>query len=503
MENLKFKNKGLDPFLRIDSFSNISCNKKVAVLGMGIEGLAMVNFLSGRECEISILDKLSEDKISERLSAEDKIKFSQIIENDKIIKIFGDSYLDNLSNFDLIFRSPGISFFNPKIQEAKKNGTLISSQIKLFFDLCPCKIIGVTGTKGKGTTATLIYEIISRELEANYSRKNPNDVSIPKVFLAGNIGYPAITLISKLKKDDFVILELSSFQLMDLEKSPQIAVVVNLLIDHLDYHKDIDEYKAAKESIIKFQNSGDIAILNKRSTFEKSVIDMIKSSIKYFSSSDTGDAVVSDDSVILDPGNRNVKICDKNSIELFGNHNLENIAAATLVADSFGISESTIKSVVSGFKGLPHRIEFVSEIDGIKFINDSFATNPEPTMAAIRSFTEDKILILGGSSKGSDFSQLAQLIADSNIKGVVLIGDEALKIEQALIVAAYSGKISKGLSDIDEIVRSAWTMASAKHVIILSPACASFGLFKNYKDRGDKFKAAVLKLQNKVSHESS
>ena len=457
-------------------------NKKVAVLGMGMEGLALVDFLFDQDCIISVLDKLPAEEINNRLTDEERKSFNRIIEEDKIVTIFGDDYLNNLNEFDIIFRSPGISYNNPKIIEAKNKGVEISSQIKLFFDLCPCKIIGVTGTKGKGTTASLIFEIL---------KKNSNSV-----YLAGNIGHSAISLIPDLKPNDIVILELSSFQLMDMEKSPQIAVVTNLLVDHLDYHKDEEEYRKAKENIAKYQDENNFAVLNKKSSFDQSMISKIKSSIKYFGSQEEVDVITTNNSVILDPLNRNIQICDKDSIKLFGHHNLENIAAATLVADILNVDIEIIKESVKKFKGLPHRLEFVTEIDGVKFINDSFATNPEPTMAAINSFPEDKILILGGSSKGADFSGLAQKIVSANIKAVVLIGTEADKIEQALSTATYLGQIKKGLSNINEIVKIAKELASGGDVVILSPACASFGLFKNYKDRGDKFKTAVLNLKS-------
>jgi len=486
-------------------------NKKVAVLGMGVEGLALVDFLLDKNCTITVLDKLSEEEISLRITEDERKIFGRIMQNNKIARVFGDNYLDSLKDFDIVFRSPGISFFNEKLTEAKDSGVAISSQIKLFFDLCPCKIIGVTGTKGKGTTSSLIYEIMKRNFKFQISnvKSNPNaqmtnekinhqwqmeNDKSPEVYLAGNIGYPAISLIPKLKPEDFVILELSSFQLMDLEKSPQIAVVTNVLIDHLDYHKDEAEYRSAKENIVKYQTENDIAILNIKSTFDQTLLPGLKSHIKYFGPDENCQAEIINDSVILNPNNRKIEICKLSEIQLFGRHNLDNIAAATLVADILNIDIEVIKQVVKEFKGLPHRLEFVAEINSVKYINDSFATNPEPTMAAIDSFSEDKILILGGSSKGADFTQLAKKIAGSNISAVILIGDEASNIEKALTGASYSGRIKKGLRDIDEIVKTAQEGSKPREVIILSPACASFGLFKNYKDRGDKFKTAVLNL---------
>jgi len=466
-------------------------DKKVAILGLGIEGIALLKYLNGRVSNITILDRLSASEIIQNLE-EEKAGAESLIEKYKIVS--GEKYLDDLSDFDVIFRSPGISINHPKLQKAKGNGAVISSQIKLFFDLCPAMIIGVTGTKGKGTTSSLIYEI----LKSQYTEYSIQNTEKPQVYLAGNIGYPAITLLPKLKSYDFVILELSSFQLMDLEKSPHIAVVTNLTVDHLDYHKDVDEYQNAKTSILKFQNKNDFAVLNSDSTFNKYFIDHeAKSTIKYFSHTEDKDAAVKSGKVILDPKNKSITICDEDHIKLFGRHNLENIAAASIVSEILRIDSNVTKEVVSEFKGLPHRLELVSEIDGIKFINDSFATNPEPTIAALNSFLENKILILGGSSKGANFDELSENIARSKVSGVVTIGVEGEKIKSSLDKSGYDGIIIQGGDSIDEIITNARKLAKSGDVVVFSPACASFDMFKNYKDRGEKFKTAVLNLISK------
>ncbi|MCL5410884.1 MAG: UDP-N-acetylmuramoyl-L-alanine--D-glutamate ligase, partial [Patescibacteria group bacterium] len=422
---------------------------------------------------------------------------------------------DNLSNFDIVFRSPGISLNHPKLKEARDSGVIISSQIKLFFKLCPATIIGVTGTKGKGTTSSLIYEIVKKNLKFLISnlKSNPNDQmtngkindkwemkndKLSQVYLAGNIGYPAITLIPKLKSDDIVILELSSFQLMDMDKSPHIAIVTNLSVDHLDYHEDEDEYQFAKINILKFQDNDDYAVLNSDSTFGLDILNReVKSKIKYFSHTENKDATVKNDQVILDPKNRSITICDKKDIKLFGRHNLENIAAASIVADILGITPKVTSEVASQFKGLPHRLELVQEINGVKYINDSYATNPEPTIAAINSFPENKILILGGSSKGANFDDLSQIISKSNVSTVSLIGVEGQKIKNSLLKNGFKGKIISGGDSINEIVSNAKRLAKPGDVVIFSPACASFDMFKNYKDRGEKFKTEVLNLISK------
>lgn len=466
-------------------------DKKVAILGLGIEGIALLKYLDGVTSDITVLDRLSTSEIIQNLEEDERVGAESLIEKYKIIS--GEKYLDNLFDFDVIFRSPGISINHPNLQKAKENGAIISSQIKLFFDLCPAMIIGVTGTKGKGTTSSLISEILVRSRAYGVGSKN----SKPKVYLAGNIGYPAITLIPQLKSDDIVILELSSFQLMDLEKSPHIAVVTNLTVDHLDYHEDISEYQSAKTSILKFQNEDDFAVLNSDSTFDSGFLDHeVKSNIKYFSHTKDADATVKNGEVILDPKNKSITICDENHIKLFGRHNLENISAASIVAEILNIDLNVTKEAVSKFKGLPHRLELVSEIDGIKFINDSFATNPEPTIAALNSFSENKILVLGGSSKGANFDELSKEIIQSNVSGVVTIGIEGKKIENSLKKSGYSGTIIQGGDSIDEIVMNAKKLAKNGDVVVFSPACASFDMFKNYKDRGEKFKTAVLNLRS-------
>lgn len=462
-------------------------NKKIAILGVGTEGLALADFLFSEAENLTLLDQLTEEEILKRLEGEELEKFKILIQDPKITKVFGSDYLNNLNDFDIIFRSPGISSLNNKIEEAKKSDALVSSQIKLFFELCPCQIIGVTGTKGKGTTASLIFQILKKNTSSNR-----------KIYLAGNIGYPAITLIPKLKEEDIIILELSSFQLMDLEQSPHVAVVTNLSEDHLDYHKDVEEYKTAKFNILKFQTENDFAILNADSMFSDQMLGDAKSKKYFFSKTKNADAVISGEeikAVVLDPDNRNIKICSQNEIKLFGAHNLENIAAAALVADLYNIPSDIIKKTAMEFTGLPHRLEFVAEIDGVKYINDSYATNPDPTIAAIDSFSENEILILGGSSKGADFSGLAEKISFSNVSAVILINPEGEKIKESLIAAGYAGKLIEGCQDIEEIINSAKKEAKKGDTIILSPACASFGMFKNYKERGVEFKEAVNKLK--------
>lgn len=469
----------------INDFSD----KSIAILGIGMEGIALIDFLSDKVREITIFDQRSAEELIKKAEPELLSKTKAILKDSDVVKVLGQS-LDqaDLDDFNIIFRSPSVPYNHPKLVEARKAGRTVSSQIKLFFELCPCRIIGVTGTKGKGTTASLISEILKKT-------KNYSDV-----YLAGNIGIPAITLIPSLKKDDIVILELSNFQLADMVQSPQIAVVTNLGTDHLDYHATREEYVDAKFNILKYQSENDICILNRESTFDD--LTGMKSKKIYFSNKgdrDQADAVIVRkdglDELQIRIGENWVKVCDQSEINLAGRHNLENIAAASIVGTVLGVSIDDIKEAVRHFEGLPFRLDFIREISGVRYYNDSFATNPGPTIAAIDAFAEDKIMIFGGSSKNADFTDLAQKVSESNVVSVILIGAERERIKQALLLANFKGYIVEAKS-LEEVVVEAANIAKAGSVVIFSPACASFDMFKNYKDRGKKFGQAVLDFKD-------
>jgi len=464
--------------------------EKIAILGLGIEGVALYDFFDKDRTSIAILDRSSEEDLLKNPSPELRDKISAILADKRISKKFGADYLDGL-DYDTIYRSPGIDFKDDNLLRAKADGIKVSSQIALFFQLCPCRIIGVTGTKGKGTTSSLIYSILKKSFQGSPSATQPN------VYLAGNIGYPAVTLIPDLKKEDIVVLELSNFQLADLGQSPSIAVITNLGVDHLDYHRDEEEYWDTKKNILKWQDRNDSAVLNMNSTFPADFISEIRSSIYYFSNADKESKayIGTDESVYLNHNDKVVKVCDAGELNLVGRHNLENIAAASIVADLLDVDIEVIRQAVKEFTPLPHRLELVEEIDGVKYINDSFATNPGPTIAAIKSFKENKVLILGGSSKGADFGELAQLISKSSVSAVVLIGDEAEKIEAALKMAGYKGMLYEAGYSFMDAIKLAKIEAKPGDYVVLSPACASFDMFKNYKERGEKFREAIREIK--------
>jgi len=371
----------------------------------------------------------------------------------------------------------------PQLAAAKEQGVEISSATKLFFDVCPCPIVGVTGTKGKGTTSTLIYEMLKKEgFDA---------------FLGGNIGTPALTFLSDLKLDSKVVLELSSFQLIDLEKSPHVGVMLMTTSEHLDYHKDIYEYIEAKRAIFRYQKENDFAIVNR--DYPASNESDIHTIGKVYQVSRAQEIMqgcfVKDDAIYLRMDGHEEAILPVSELGLIGKHNHENVCAAVVAALCAGASIKSILPVLRSFRGLEHRIEFVRLVKGVKYFDDSFSTTPETAIAAIEAFEVPKILILGGSSKNSDFSELGQIISESGtIKAIIGIGTEWPRIKERIMNNESRIKVFESCINMNEIVEKCAEIGEIGYVVLLSPACASFDMFSSYKDRGEQFKEAVKSL---------
>lgn len=426
-------------------------NKHIAIVGLSVEGLDSLRFFTQEGANVARLDRRMES-----------------------------NYLEGLEKFDFIVRTPGMNLRTPEFQAL---GNKLTSLTKIFFDECQAPIIGVTGTKGKGTTATLIYEMLKAEKK--------------RVWLGGNVGTPLLSRVREIKPTDIVVLELSSFQLEDLTKSPRVAVVLKITEDHLanfdplatNYHETKEDYIRAKSSIVRYQKSTDYVIYNADNTTSTSFVKLTKAASLSFSRKKTNvDAYVKNHRVFL----KKDEICSSSEIQLLGDHNLENIAAASIAAMVAGVSIDAIRSVSRSFKGLEHRLEFVRTHSGVSYYNDSFSTVPETTIAAIESFAKPIILIVGGSEKGSDYSELGKIISNSNVKTLIIIGVMTERILQA--VAGYSGKIITGLRTMHSIVEAAQKAAGPGDVVLLSPACASFDMFRNYKERGKLFKYEVTRL---------
>jgi len=463
-------------------------NKPIAVLGYGQEGEAVAKYLIKHRLEPVLFDQRPWDKWPK--------KKQEVIKKLGINFIFGPDCFKELAGFEVAFRSPGIPLSHPDLLNWPN--LMFTSQTKWFFEHCPAKIIGVTGTKGKGTTSALIYQIL---LTNNYSLPT-------NVYFTGNIGKDQpLDFLDDLKSEDWVIYELSSFQLQDLTKSPHIAVVLMTTSEHLDYHKDNEEYQQAKNSITMFQTNNDFAIINADYPASVKIGEQGKGMKFYFSARkelERGCYIKDSQLIVIDVLGKNFQYPISN-IQLRGRHNLENVSAAVSAGALLKIGGSVIQQAIDGFKGLEHRLEFVAEKQGIKFYNDSFSTTPETAIAAIKSFDETLIVILGGSKKNSDFRELGKTISRTkNIKALILIGQEALIIKRAILSfssppgeeggeggrtdADKTPLILESAKDMKDIFNQIKQIAAPGDIVLLSPACASFDMFKNYEDRGKQFK---------------
>lgn len=435
-------------------------DKSIAMLGFGSENVELCRWLIKHKapCRITILDQ--DEAVKEKYP---EFNFSGIEWG------LGKGYDKFLTGYDFISRVAGYPLFTPSIKKAIRNKVIITSPTKFFFEFCPSKnIIGVTGTKGKGTTSALIVEILS--------------TAGKKVFWGGNIGIPMFSFIDKLNSSDWIVLELSSFQLEDLELSPHIAVLTNLQKEHLkpadpnnpNYHKSYKDYIKAKLRIFAEQSKDDFAVINKKIDFAKI-------------SSGRGKAILGRGKKVyfakLDYPSR-----------LVGEHNKENIAAAAAAANLAGVKKAVIKKAVKKFKGLEHRIEYIDEIKGNEYYDDSFATTPQAAITALDSFADPIILIAGGADKGSDFYSFAKL-AKKKTKAMILFkGKGSKRIKKELAKIKYDKEMIFATDNMKDAVFLAKKYAKENDIILLSPACASFGVFKNYKERGDLFKEEVRNI---------
>lgn len=454
--------------------------KIVAIVGISVEGKDTIDFFLQEGCTIYCCDRRNEEQLHDTIAAY----------KDKPVKFFcGPSYLSPLSTVDIIVRTPGMSPRTPELLEAKRKGATITSATQLFFRLCKAPIIGVTGTKGKGTTSTLIHDILRADGR--------------NVFLGGNVGTSHLSRVRTIQETDWVVYELSSFQLEDMTISPHVAVVLRITQDHLanfdvnatNFHESRDAYVEAKSHIVRHQNKNDIAVMNGGDKTARSFAQFTEAKKVYFDRYSTNaDCYVKDHRVILVEHGKPIEVANAETVKVRGDHNLEDIAAATLACHMINVPIFTMKKAISQFEGLEHRLEFVRTISGVSYFNDSFSTIPETTIAAIEAFDEPKIVILGGSEKKSDFTQMGECIAKSNVLGVVVVGDMTTRIIDALQSAKFTGKVVTGCTNMHDVVTEARSMAPQGSVVLLTPACASFGMFTNYKERGKQFKHEVLSL---------
>ena len=460
---------------KLEEFNNYIKNKKVAIIGLGVSNVPLIDYLYELGSNIMVFNNKPIDRLDNSI-------LDKIYEY-KIQYSFGENYLSKLNGFDVIFRSPSCRPDLPEIEKEIERGAILTSEIELVLELCPGTTIGVTGSDGKTTTTSLIYEILREE--------NLN------CYLGGNIGIPLFTKVADMKPEDYVVLELSSFQLMTMNISPDIAVVTNITPNHLDIHKSYEEYIQSKANIFKYQDENDLLILNYDNEITKEFSKVAKSRVIYFSSKEKLDnGLILDNQIIKQCSNglRRHLINTKN-IKLRGVHNSENICAAIAATSKIASVESQIRAV-SNFSGVNHRLEFIKEINGVKWYNDSIASSPTRTIAGLNSFDEDIILIAGGYDKHLDYKPLAQPIINKVCK-LILLGQTSNKIyqevTQLLNVDNKNLDIFKTTS-LEEAISKAKEVSKKGDVVLFSPASASFDMFKNFEERGNKFKDLVNKL---------
>lgn len=446
-------------------------SKTVAVIGIGVSNQPLIKLLLDRGIAVTACDKKSRDSLG--------IIAEQLESNGCRLRL-GENYLDDLAE-DVIFRTPGMRPDLPQLAAAVKRGSLLTSEMEVFFEVCPCPKIAVTGSDGKTTTTTIIAELLKR------AGKN--------VYLGGNIGHPLLAETGKMKPDDIAVLELSSFQLMTMTHSPHIAVVTNLAPNHLDVHKDFQEYISAKENIFTHQNAEDIAVFNADNPYTLEESGRAIGRARLFSRKrEIEDGVfLRGNAVISRQSGKEQQVMLTSDIKLPGVHNIENYMAAIAAVDGM-VPYEIIRTFAREFGGVEHRIELIRVRNGVRWYNDSIASSPSRTIAGLNSFPGKVILIAGGKDKGISYDALGPVIND-HVKLLILCGATAGVIRKVTEQTEnYHGLEIVDVKNYHEAVALADCRAEANDVVILSPASTSFDRFANFMERGRVFKEIVNSL---------
>ncbi len=460
---------------KLNEFEDYIRYRKVAIIGLGISNIPLIEYFYDKKSRVTVFDSREKENLPKDII--EKVNRYQMETS------FGKDYLSKLNGFDLILRSPSCLPTTPELKREEDRGAVVVTEIELLMQMCPCKIIGITGSEGKTTTTSLISAILKK---ANY-----------KCFMGGNIGTPLFTKLSEITPNDIVVLELSSFQLMGMEISPDISIITNITPNHLNVHKDYEEYIEAKKNIFKYQNKDGIVILNYDNEITKKAAKEAKGKVIFFSGKekiDNGYIVDQDYIKECNDGVRKLLI-DVNDIYIKGKHNYENICCAIAATKSLVDEETQIKTIKE-FPGVEHRLEFVREINKVKWYNDSASTSPTRLISALNSFN-DIVLIAGGSDKNLDYTPIAKPILDK-VKLLILLKSEtsikiyeAVKNEEELQNKKIDIHIVNNLKDAVEMANK---YATENQNVLLSPASTSFGLFKDMYDRGRQFKELVNNL---------
>jgi len=460
---------------QIQNFFEDMKQKKIAFIGTGVSHTELITVFREKGIAVTVCDKRSSDKFQEtydKLSALG-VKF-----------ILGENYLDSLTDFDVVFRTPGMYFNHPALTKAREQGIVITSEMEVFFDLCPCQIYAVTGSDGKSTSTTLIAEILAQHGKT--------------VHKGGNIGRALLPIIETIKEDDVAVVELSSFQLISMRKSPNVALITNITPNHLDVHGTMEEYTQSKINLIAHQNAFSRTVLNYDNEGTRALAPIVRGKLNWFTRQTTPErgAFLRDDGMLcyIEKGVV-IPVVHKDEIRIPGMHNVENFLG--VISALWGdVDIADIVRVAKEFGGVEHRIEFVRELNGVKWYNDSIATSPTRVLAGLRSFNQKIIVLAGGYDKKIPFEPMAETVCE-RVKLLILMGVTADKIEKAVTSATnYDPEKIKILhaDSMEQAVEIAHREAQNGDIVTLSPACASFDLYPNFEVRGQHFKRLVKEL---------
>ncbi len=446
--------------------------KTVAVIGIGVSNRPLIELLAARGISVTARDRQQRQALGD---------YAGHLEAMGCRLCLGEEYLDGL-NEDVIFRTPGMRPDVPELAAAVARGSTLTSEMEVFFEVCPCPIIAVTGSDGKTTTTTIIAELLRSAGKT--------------VHLGGNIGHPLLAETPSIQPEDVAVLELSSFQLMTMGRSPHIAVITNLSPNHLDVHKNFAEYITAKENIFTHQNTQDIAVFNADNSITAQQAERALGRARLFSrKNEVEDGVfLRDGKIIARHGGQERVVMNREDIRLPGEHNVENYLAAIAAVDGM-VSDDRIAAFARSFGGVEHRIELIRTLDGVRWYNDSIASSPSRTIAGLRAFPEKVILIAGGKDKGISYAELGPVVND-HVKLLLLCGATAGVIRESVEQAEnYQGMEIIDVADYHQAAQIARERAAEGDVVILSPASTSFDRFKNFMERGKAFKEVVNGLQ--------
>lgn len=455
---------------QFSEFKEFIKGKNVAVVGIGVSNIPLIRFLVKLGAVVTAFDQKTREELGEIADEFDNLSVSLEL---------GEGYLDRLTGFDVVFKTPSMRIDSEDLVRAKNEGAYITSEMEEFVRYCKGKVFGVTGSDGKTTTTTIISKLLS---EAGY-----------KTWVGGNIGTPLFANVEEINEEDMVVLELSSFQLMTMNLPIEVALVTNLAPNHLDMHKDMQEYIDSKKNIFLYQDKRGVLVLNRENEITHSFVEEAKGKVLEFSSKrEIKDGAYFKDNILF---LNEEEVCNKDDIVIKGMHNIENYLAAFLAVKD-DVSISVMKKVAQTFTGVEHRCELVREVDGVKYYNDSIASSPTRTLAGLFAFDRRVILIAGGYDKQIPFEPLAEE-GHPYIKHLILLGDTKEQIKKSFDKLKEEKGIDTSIvlvNTLEEAVEKARELSEEGDVVTLSPACASFDMFPNFAVRGNKFKEIVNKL---------